>query len=271
MSRFDFIKRYLLTHSLHLGFVTAALALLNASEFIRKKIGVLYDQFAECVRIEDLCYKIISKSDLSSLKAEQDHLRDIIVSCIKRLIKTFLLHYNLNMSAAARRLKIVIDTFDKDTPIINQLYDAETVTIRNLIKILREQYAADIELLGLTDWLKELEIRNETFDSLAKDYNEELAKKNASRSKEVRQNTDEAYDHIIEALSGLIRLEGIGEYESFVDELNELVWHYNTRVAQHLGSLHAKKEKEKKAEEEDEKKANEEDEKKDDTKTDDTK
>jgi uncharacterized phage infection (PIP) family protein YhgE len=129
----------------------------------------------------------------------------------------------------------------------------ETVTIYNLITVLETDYADDVEITGLREWLQELKIRNDAFAELATDYTEEQSKKTTSRSKELREKTDEAYNNVIEAIDGLVQLEGVKEYASFIAEVNELGWQYDTRYAQHLGGLHAKKEKEE-AEEEAEKK-----------------
>jgi hypothetical protein len=252
-------------HGLHLQFVLAVVALILAGKFevIRRKLGVLVDRLVECAERENECYKVIQKSDLSKLKALKDHERDNLVKGVKKLIGAALLHFKTHIAAAARRLKIVFDTYDKPIQIIQQAYDVETVTIRNLVKEFMDKYAADVELLGLAEWLQELTLRNEEFDSLSKEYNEELSVKTPLRPKDTRQDTDEAYNNMIEAIDGLVQLEGITEYAAFISELNTLIGRTNTRLAQHLGVIHANKdEAEKKAKEEAEIKAKEEAEKK---------
>jgi hypothetical protein len=239
---------------------------MNKHELIKLKLGILCDELSQCVENENQCYKIISKSDLSRLKVEKDHERDIIIVAIKKLIDMLLLHFEPAKRDAAHRIKIVIEVYDNPTSIISQSYNVETVTIYNLITILETDYADDVEITGLKEWLQELKIRNDAFAKLATDYTEEQSKKTTSRSKELREKTDEAYNNVIEAVDGLVQLEGVKEYAPFIAEVNELGWQYDTLYAQHLGGLHAKKEKE-----EAEKKAKEEAEKKDDTKTDDTK
>jgi hypothetical protein len=236
------VSKYKMSHGLHLQVFTAIVALLEMSKFeaIKRKLGVLADKFSACVEREDQCYKLIRKSDLSKLKAASDHERDNIVAGIKKLIQMALLHYDSNMRDAARRISIVIDTYDRPTPIINQPYDVETITINSLIEELESKYVDDIQTLNLTGWLAELSIRNKTFEQLSKDYSGELAERPAVRPKDARRDTDKAYNNMVEALNGIVQLEGITEYENFVSELNILIKQANDQLAQHFGRLHTK-------------------------------
>jgi hypothetical protein len=271
MKRITKIKNYLMPNDLHLQFFTAFLAMVTRYDLIIRKLGILLDTLRTCVEKEEISYKVIRKSDLSELKAESDRRRDDIVAGIKNLLKSLLYHFDENVRKAVRRLKILFDTYDKPTPIINLPYDAETAAINNMIQELEGKYADDVEIAGLTSWLKELAIRNKVFEQLAADHNIELSEKTPFRPKDTRQETDQAYKIIVTALDGLVALEGETEYAPFLSELNTLIKHYNDQVAQHLGHLQAEKEREKeKAKEEEEKKAKEEAEKKDDTKQDET-
>jgi hypothetical protein len=249
MSKIEKARKYQMPHGLHLRFIIAVLLVINKYEIIKERMKDLIDKLSECIDKEDQCYKIVRKSDYSALKAEKDHERGDIVAGIKNAIKTALRHYAQNVREAARRIKIVIDTFDKPVPIIHQPYDVETVTINNLIQELETKYAEDVKTIDLTGWLTELAVRNEIFDRLTIAYHEERAEKTLLRPKEARQESDEAYNNIVETIEGLIHLEGFEKYALLVAELNELVWHYNTQLAQHLGRIHAKKEEEEKEKE----------------------
>jgi hypothetical protein len=252
MSRIDNVRKYQMPHGLHLKFMIAVLLILLKYEITKVKMRDLIDKFSACIDKEDLCYKNVRKSDLSIQRAEKDHERDDMVIGVKNVVKTALFHYDQKVREAARRVKIPIDTFNKPIPIINQPYEMETVTIKNLIHELETKYAEDIKTIGLVEWLTELAVRNDIFDRLTTAYHEEKAERNPLRPKEVRRETDEAYNNIIETIDGLIHLETIQDYAALVSELNELVNSYNSQLSQHLGRLHAKKEKEAEEEAEEE-------------------
>ncbi|MDR0605752.1 MAG: DUF6261 family protein [Bacteroidales bacterium] len=257
MSKINSARKYQMPHGLHLKFMIAVLVVLLKYEISKVKMKELIDKFSACVDKEDLCYKNVRKSDLSTQKAEKDHERDDMVIGVKNVMKTALFHYDPRVREAARRLKIVFDTFNRPMPIVNQPYEVETVTIKNFIHELETKYAEDIKIIGLVEWLTELAVRNEIFDRLTIAHHEEKAERNPLRPKEVRRDTDEAYNNIIETIEGLIHLETIQDYAALVSELNELVNSYNSQLAQHLGRLHAKKEREKEAEAETEEKEDE--------------
>lgn len=254
MKKINTIRSYQMTHGLHLQFFVALIILIKKFEFITLKIGVLLDLLRACVEKEDLSYKIVHKSDISKLKAEKDQSRDDMVAGIKNALKAALYHFDKNVREAARRLKIVFDHYDKPKPIIDLPYDIETVTIKNLVQEFENKYAADIQLTGLTEWIKELNVRNNDFEQLSLSYNKQLSEKVTLRPKETRLETDNTYKDIITVIEGLIILElnekalkdeTESEYYPFVKELNVLIAHYNDQVARHLGRIHAEKEKEK--------------------------
>jgi hypothetical protein len=240
------IHRNHLTNALHLQFILEVIKLIKKFNSVLLKIPVLFDILCKCAEKEDLCHKIIHKSNLSKLKMEIDHARGTLVLGIKDELKATRRHFDEDVQEAGRRLKIVFDRYNKPISLVNQPYDAETAGINNLIKELEEKHAEDIKLIGLTPWLEKLRTRNEEFEQLANAYTEQKAEKPFFQPKEARRETDEAYKKIVYAINGLLVLEDETEYTAFVNELNILIKHYNDTLAQHLGRIHAGKEKAKK-------------------------
>ncbi|MDR0604351.1 MAG: DUF6261 family protein [Bacteroidales bacterium] len=252
MSEIGKAKNYKYTDALHLQFFIALLNLIRQFGVNVLKIGVLFDKICKSVEQEESCFKIIRKSDISNLKAESDHARDDIMAGIKKLLESALHHFDLKIREAAYRLKIVLDTFDHPTTIINLPYDAETVTVNKLLHEWESKYMSDLEITGLIPWVKELRERNNAFDELTKQYSGQLAEKTPLRPKEVRRETDKLYKRIVLVINAnVVVAEENGEepiYDPFVNELNVLIKHYNDLYAQHIGRLEAKKEKEKEEE-----------------------
>lgn len=246
---------YQYTNALHLQFFVALLSLIRKFGADILKIGGLFDRICACVEQEEDCYKIVRKSDISALKADSDRARDDIVAGIKKLLDGALLHFDVNVKQAAYRLKIVFDTYNQPTPILALPYDAETVSINNLLQEWENNYSSDLEITGLLPWVYELKERNNTFDELTRRYSQQLAEKTTLRPKDARSETDAYFKQIILVINANIITEEIADnkeeesvFAPFVSELNVLIKHYNDLLAQHIGRLEAKKEKDKNSE-----------------------
>jgi hypothetical protein len=233
------IKR--LSQSLHLQFVSEVKSLIEKFNSLVSKIASQYEVFRASVEKEDLCYKIIRKSDLSETKEKADQARDAVITGVNEAVRTALRHFDPSVSEAAKRLKIVLDAYNMPKTLTDLPYDAETVAVVNLLQEFDGKYAADVQTTGLTNWVAELRARNEAFDRLAKAYNEQQAAKPPFRMKDARNETDEAYRNIVLVINALTVMEGETEYAPFVTELNELIKHYSDLLAQHEGRNKAKK------------------------------
>jgi hypothetical protein len=237
----DSIHSHSLTQALHLQFAGEAKGLMEKFDPSILKIGPQYEEFQISVEKEDLCYKIIRKSDLSEAKENADQERDTLISGINDGVKAALRHFDTSVNEAAKRLKIVLDTYNTPKPLQDLPYDAETIAVANLLQEFEGKYSADVQATGLTTWVAELHQRNDKFDRLAKAYNEQQSEKPSFKFKDVRRETDEAYKKVTLVINALIIMEGEAAYAPFVTELNTLIKHYNDLLAQHIGRNSAKK------------------------------
>jgi hypothetical protein len=238
------IRIYLLSVALHLQFLIEVMNLIKQFGPDVLKVQKLFDILCAAIEKEDRCHKVIRKSEISDLKQETDLRRDNLIIGIKDVLKSALRHFDKSIRDAAHRLKIVFDTYNKPTQIIHLPYDAETIAINDLLKEFEGKYAADIEITGLTSWIKELHTCNDEFEKLEKSYTEEQAEKPLFQSKDARKESDKAYKDIVHVINGNIISEGEEAYTTFVAEFNAIIKRYNDRIAQHLGHLQAEKERE---------------------------
>jgi hypothetical protein len=230
-------KNYRFPNALHLQFVLEVLGLMNKFKQILSKVVDLFGIFNGCVEKEDSCFKIVRKSNLSNMKEESDKARDAVIVGIKHLIKAGIRHFDKEIREAAQRLKIVFDSYDKPVSITALSYDAETAVINNLIHELNNKYASDMQKVGITSWIEELQIKNNDFDYLVKNYHEEMSAKPDLHLIDLRKNTDKAYQDIITLVNALILVDKETSYDQFVTELNTLIKHYNDLYAQHIGRM----------------------------------
>jgi hypothetical protein len=230
-----------LTQALHLQLAGEAKGLIEKFDPSVLRIVPQFEKFRICVEKEEICYKVIHKSDLSEAKENADKERDTLIVGINNGVKAALHHLDPAVNEAAKRLKIVLDTYNTPRPLQDLPYDAETVTVNNLLQEFDGKYSADVQITGLRPWVEELRQRNDKFDRLAKAYNEQQAEKPSFKFKDVRRETDEAYKEIVLVINALIIMEGEMTYAPFVNELNTLIKHYNDLLAQHRGRIKTKK------------------------------
>jgi hypothetical protein len=229
-----------LSHALHLQFVSETKELITKFNPSALKIVSQYNDFCTKIEKEDLCYKVIRKSDLSEAKEDADQSRDAVIAGVNDAVRTAVRHFDPAVSEAAKRLKIVLDAYSTPKPLIRLPYDAETVSVANLLQEFEGKYHADVQSTGLTAWVAELHARNDKFDRLAKASNEQQAAKPPFRMKDARNETDDAYRKIVLVINALTVMEGETAYAPFVTELNELIKHYSDLIAQHRGRNKAK-------------------------------
>jgi hypothetical protein len=230
-----------LSQALHLQYNIEARDLMGKFNPSTLKIVPQYDDFCLKVDREDLCYKVIRKSDLSEAKENADQARDTVIIGINEAVRTAAVrHFDPAVNEAAKRLKIVLDAYNTPKPLTGLPYDAETIAVVNLLQEFEGKYAADVKTAGLTEWVTELHARNDDFDRLAKAYLEQQAAKPPFKMKDIRIETDEAYKKIVLVVNALIVMEGEAVYAPFVTELNELIKHYSDLIAQHRGRNKAK-------------------------------
>jgi hypothetical protein len=234
------------TNGLHDQFATEMKDLFTKHDPQAFNIVPQYNTFCWELDKENECYKIVRKDNYSVLKEEVDFERDTLVIGIIDGVKTALRHFKPEIKDAARRLKILLDEYNRPVPIVKQPYDAETASIENLLQNLNKKYVADMELTGITEWVKELATVNAKFEQLVKASAEQKAQKADFRMAEVRKNVDQAWKNIIALIKADMLRYGDEKYRDFVSEWNALVKHYNDIWAQHQGRNKAKKEKEEK-------------------------
>jgi hypothetical protein len=230
-------KNYKLSNPLHLQFLSEVVGVVEKFDFILSKTGDLVPVLTNCLEKEERCYKVVRRSRLSDIKEESDNARDAVIVGIKHAIKAGVRHFDEEIQEAAQRLKIVFDTYDKPTPITNLPYDAETVTINNLLQELTGKYVSEMEKTGITAWVAELQAKNEEFDKLVKSYHEESSEKPAFHLTDMRKESDKAYRDVMLYINSLIIVDKENLYDRFVAEINTLIKHYNDLVAQHIGRL----------------------------------
>ena len=196
-----------------------------------------FAQFETLLAQELDTLQVVRRSATTDQLATADAERDKLFRGFDDTARGMLNHFDPAKREAAARLRVVLDQYGN---IARKPYDEETAAISKLVGEAGGALATDITTLGLTDWIAELDRRNQTFDALMKSRYTETAVRTDLRMREVRLEVDAAYHAMVDRLDALMLINGEEAYEPFVRELNARVDRYNDIIAQRRGRRESK-------------------------------
>ena len=197
-----------------------------------------FDIYLPIYEQEDLALKKIMKSAITGEMQTADQRRDQLFRGMCDANKAALNHFRTEVQQAARRIKILLDTYGN---LAAKPLNEQTSGVYNLLQDLRGKYANDAAETGLVEWMDELQAANEAFGNLAKDRYEETAMRTDLVLKDVRAQADAAYRTITERIDALVVVEGPQTYSEFIKYLNAIIAKYTATLAQRAGRAAAKK------------------------------
>jgi hypothetical protein len=185
--------------------------------------------FAEEVAALD----VIRKSEYTGEIHEQDLRRDSIFRGFDEAVQSAQHHFVPEKQEAAKRITVVIEHYGN---IAAKNYDQETAAIDDLIRELATgDYPSLISLLGLNDWLTQLDAENQRFKNLMAERYTEVSQRPITRMKAARAETDKALRVIFNRIEALALVNGVATYEAFIRELNAVLERYKNIQAQEKG------------------------------------
>ena len=204
-------------------------------------IDALFSAFVALYADADEALEIIRKSATTAQLADSDTTRDGTLRGFNDAVKSALKHFDPLKCEAAKRVQIVINTYGN---MARKSYDDETASIYNFLQEMNGKYAADITLLGLSDWVTQLDAENKAFDALMQSRYAENSEKTNLRMQPIRVETDRNYRDTLDRLEALMLINGdVPPYATFVNELNTRTQRYENILAQRQGRAAAKKNK----------------------------
>ena len=188
-------------------------------KYTPQALGIVedYAAYQPLLQDEGVAFVAITKSATTEEIDGADKNRDFTFRGTADKVINSLNHFDPQMREAARRVKIIFDTYGNLAP---KPDDEESGLISSLIDDLRTKVPADIATIQLIDWIAELERLNNAFITLEATRNSEEANRTELRMKHVRVDVDAAYNKIIKRINALIIVTGEGPYAAFVKELN---------------------------------------------------
>lgn len=176
----------------------------------------------------------LTKSLLTGQMKESDKERDNCQTGLLDQIRVNANHFNPTKREMGQRLLVIADRFRNTTQLS---YNDQTGMVRNLIQALRtDDAAADVEGLGLTEWVDQLETINETCATLSNERRMEKGARNQPlKAKETRPELDKAYDALVDRLNALALVNGEEKYADLFVWWNAMIDEFRIAISLRSG------------------------------------
>ncbi|MDR2981469.1 MAG: DUF6261 family protein [Puniceicoccales bacterium] len=224
----------------HFGFHSEFVKLANEyslSEAFEALMAIYNEHYDEL----GAAMEVVRTSSVTRQMVSVDNLRIAAYRRIRSAVRGHLCHAEAEKIEAAERVNDIIRHYG-NVPRMSR--DKRTYTVQNMLEDLREKVAASLQLLGLADWVTELETKNGSYQKLKTTRYEEWGARPAKAMDEYRQATDAAYHSVIRQLEVHGVLNPADEnFVSLATALNERVDAYNRLAAQRRGIMESKTER----------------------------
>ena len=226
----------------HFKFCTDVCSLIKRIGAAALKIEEQFATFVTLFEDEDMA---VNKIRMSATTLEINHTdkeRDSIFRGMVDAYKSSLNHFDEQKAKAAKRLKPVFDTYGN---IAIKPLNEQSSNVINMIQEFTGKYAADCQIIGITDWVLALAACNDTMINLMHSRINELATRTDIVTQEARAKVDEGYRVIVERINALVIIEGVENYEAFIRKLNTIIAKYSATMARRCGKASKKAKSEK--------------------------
>ncbi len=222
------IGNYKFRNAQHVQFHTDFSAVVDKYSAAKLGIDKLYKEYVKLFSSEKESLNLVSKSATTQEIGNADIRRDTAFRGVRNSVKVYLDHYIDDTVDAAKRMKILFDTYGN---IAYSTYDEETAQITALVGELDTTYREDVKKLNLVEWIKEMNSANLEFDSLKRSRYSEAVSKVDVKMKDIRIDVDEVFEAIVRRVNALIEINGEAAYKPFVKELNARIESYNSTLS----------------------------------------
>jgi hypothetical protein len=216
----------------HFQFNTEFRDLINKEGAQNLKVETQFAAYLPLYDKEDEGIKKVSKSIFTAKIHEADKARDDICTGMMEINEACTKHYNQTVSEAAKKLKILFDTYGN---ISQKPLNEQTSAVYNILQELKGDYLDASRIVNIHGWADELEVRNNAFEALVKGRYDEAAARSDVVVKSARVELDSAYDAIVERINAYAVIESGELYERFIKTFNSVISKYNAIVNARLG------------------------------------
>lgn len=211
----------------HYDFMKATWENATADAAVSEKALAQHAVWEKKLAKENECLAISRKNAKSDEITEADRKRDDYYTSYRGALKSFLGMPEGDMLEAAK--KLWQHAKDLQIDVRAQLND-ETGKLTNLTEDLTGDMAALVTTVGLTQLVASLKEANDTVHDLMRQRDAEEATKIAGALKAARQETDKAYENLVQRVNALAVVDGDHDYTAFIDTMNQQIDRYRQQV-----------------------------------------
>lgn len=193
---------------------------------MRTKLAEFWTPFHQAYNTYDQVFNPARRSLDTEDLANLDTTRDDALGAYHEAVLGLQRNPNEAKRQAARQLNLNYDTYKPER---SQEYMKETELIQQMTTEIRaqQQLAAAIQLLGLDDYLTDLEQKNQAFADLMKGRTASTEGYQKGAVAEARANVEQKYQLLRQMVNVASIYEGDTEYRPFLLAVNAEVEHFN--------------------------------------------
>lgn len=170
-------------------------------------------------------FQVSLKKKKASVHTEQvlvyDRARDEKLRNLRQSIRGAVYLPDNKKREAAKRLMALIRAYKG---LETMSYRNESEHMNKLVQELRErQYASDVQLLGIKQWVDEMETANKEFDKFFDERDNEMGGRVIYDKRDLRRQIKEQYEQLLNLIHGLFYIKPSKPVELFIGRHNERV------------------------------------------------
>jgi len=223
----------------HVGFLTYVDDYISEAGAAALHVETQSANFKLKLAVEKSVLDLLQKNSYTVRVNAADAARDVPIRGFFKIVKGMLNHFNPAVAQAAYNINIIDEKF-RDLPDLSK--EKQTSAEESYLTALKANMA-DINTLVLTDWVMEIEVKENAYLEMVKNRNNEDDLKPAFNMRTARLETDAACEAVIDRINAFITIDGDANYISFVTKLNNRIDQYNNTIAQRKGIVAAAKKK----------------------------
>ena len=217
-------------HQMFMENVAKVLAEYQQAITAHPKTKTLTEEFGKLLQQEKTCMGLSRTSLLTAQIAEADHERDMLFTGFKAVVRAFTKGTNPETKAAAKTIWLDIAGYR----INNRMQlERQTGVLYILTKKCLTQYAEEIELLHLTQYVTQLAASNDKVSQLLNLRLDEQTGIVKGALRATRLKMDEQFRLVVKAINARMFLNDDESLVPIADFINEMVRRYKREVIPH--------------------------------------
>jgi len=217
-------------------FHTQFIQLLSRSGAANLKVEAQFEAYLPFYRRADEALKKATSSALTEKLRNANKRRGMAFRGLVGNNRAGLQHFRPEVQEAAKKLSILFNAYGN---LARKPFNEQTSGVHHLVRRLNERFAAELQNVGLQEWVAELEAANNEFATLYRERLDESAQQTTAVLGQERKNMDTAYKQLVQRLNALVVVEGEQAYGDFIGALNRLLSEYKTTLKERMAKAKA--------------------------------